>query len=119
MLADHMDRSVLKHASTEMLIETALECARLQADILESDEDLTGEQLERLIEIESLRDYVVHLINWPSVNGLEAVQEPLQQLQALDVLNRNRLEKRRTELIEQIDLLKKRRNVAGKYMSFR
>jgi len=114
-----MDKSVLKQADTETLIETALECTRLQADILESDEDLTEEQLERLIEIESLRDYVVHLIDWPIVNGLETVKEPLQQLQALDVLNRNRLEKRRTELIEQIDLLKKRRNVAGKYMSFR
>jgi hypothetical protein len=119
MLDDTMDKSVLKQADTQTLIETALECARLQADILTSNEDLTEEELERLIEIESLRDYVVHLINWPSVSGIEAVKEPIEQLQALDVLNRKRLEKRRAELIEQIDLLKKRRNVAGKYMSFR
>lgn len=119
MLTDPVDKSVLEHASTETLIETALECARLQADILASEEALTDEQLERLMEIENLRDYVVHLISWPSVSGIEAVKESLEQLQTLDVLNRKRLEKRRAELIEQIDLLKKRRNVAGKYMSFR
>ncbi|GAB0153086.1 hypothetical protein MnBA_24860 [Marinobacterium sp. BA1] len=111
-----LDKSVLKQADTETLIETALECGRQQASILAHTETLTDEQIEELIEIEKIRDFSIRLIDWTDVKQFE---DRLHVLQKLDNDNQVLLSTKRKALQKDIELLKKRRNVAGEYMNFR
>jgi len=112
-----LDKSILAHADISTLIETALECGRQQAQILAGADELTEEQITRLQEIESVRSYVIHLIDWSKVP--ETCEKGLRQLQKLDADNRQRMESRREEMLKQMELLRKRRNVAGEYLNFR
>jgi len=112
-----LDKSILAHADIPTLIETAVECGRQQARILTGADELTDEQITRLQEIESVRSYVIHLIDWSKVP--EGCERVLRQLQKLDADNRRRMESRREEMLKQMELLRKRRNVAGEYLNFR
>jgi len=114
-----LDKSILAHADISTLIETALECGRQQARILACPDALDEEQITRLQEIESIREYVIHLIDWDAVRGREDCTRQLQQLQKLDADNRHLMENRRDEMLRQMELLRKRRNVAGEYLNFR
>lgn len=114
-----LDKSVLKQADIPTLIETALECGRQQAGILACPDALDEEQITRLQEIESVREYVLRLIDWDAVRNLDGCMQQLRQLQKQDADNRHLMETRRDEMLRQVELLRKRRNVAGEYLNFR
>jgi hypothetical protein len=113
-----MDKTILAKADTSTQIEAALECCRQQAVLLNQSE-LSEQQLEQLHELEQIRSYIVRLIQWDRIRNLDQLRMSLEQLQSIDADNRALLTTRRDELRDQIELLKKRRNVAGEYLAFR
>lgn len=113
-----MDKTILAKADTSTQIEAVLECCRQQAVLLNQSE-LSEQQLEQLHELEQIRSYIVRLIQWDKIQNLDQLRMSLEQLQSIDADNRALLTTRRDELRDQIELLKKRRNVAGEYLAFR
>jgi hypothetical protein len=113
-----LDKQALQNADIEVLIAAAVECCRLQQAMFGRDDPFEEAWVLEFQQLEEVRSYILHLVDWKNSAELALHQEALRELQNLDQQNNTALTTGRDELASRLRQLRMKREMSSEYLSF-